>query len=77
MPVFSITYIYGGEGEIEALVGEREATVGERWYVSCFQRALTIRRNRQCSCGLRSASNRSKLVARLVANYFPNAGLSA
>jgi hypothetical protein len=53
-------------GEIEGVV-EREATVGERWYVSCFQHGCMIRRDRQCLCGFRGTSNRAKLVARLVA----------
>ena len=30
-------------GGIEAAVAAREATVGERWYVSCFQCGRTIR----------------------------------
>src|SRR6266478_741077 len=41
----------GGEGGIVSVVVEREVRVGERWYVSCFQRLLSIRRNRQCLCG--------------------------
>jgi hypothetical protein len=48
-----------------------EKTIGERWYVSRFQRDFTTTRDRQCLCGLQSCSNRTKLVARLVANHVP------
>jgi hypothetical protein len=37
-------------GGIATVVAEREVRMGERWYVSCFQRGFTIRRNRQCLC---------------------------
>ena len=43
--------ISGGEGGIVVAVVEGQVTVGERWYVSCFQRGFTIRGNRQCLCG--------------------------
>jgi hypothetical protein len=32
----------GGEGGIVSVVVEREVRVGERWYVSCFQRGFLI-----------------------------------
>ncbi len=38
-------------GGIATVVVKREVTVGERWYVSRFQRCFAIERNRQCLCG--------------------------
>jgi hypothetical protein len=41
----------GGEGGIATVVVEGEVRVGQRWYVSCFQRTVSIWRNRQYLCG--------------------------
>jgi hypothetical protein len=38
-------------GGIATVVVDEEVRIGERWFVSCFQRRLSIRRNRQCLCG--------------------------
>ena len=54
-------------GGIRTVVVEWEVRVGERWYVSCFQRVFTIRKNRECLCVFREDSNRVPLVARIVA----------
>jgi len=41
----------GGEGGIATIVVEQEVRVGERQYVSSFQRRFPIRRNRHCLRG--------------------------
>ena len=38
----SVALRNGGEGGIATVVVEREVRVGERWYVSCFQRGQMI-----------------------------------
>ncbi len=52
LPLEAVRGNLAERGGIEASVGEWEVSVGERWYVSCFQYAFLISSNRQIPRGI-------------------------